>query len=162
MFRWSTEIDRWAEHLIRRRSDGQEPNPIRTQLDLYYLFAMIGIGRNDARPLDGAVKDIVKSYTDELFRSRYQITGLLVCADLLNSGVKLDKDRAKSSLVKILSTDSSVGLSSEGIELLNQYAHGGYLRAKESLGSKPTSSEDFLLWVHRFLKESCFSSDLWR
>jgi hypothetical protein len=58
MFRWSTEIDRWAEHLIRRRSDGQEPNPIRTQLDLYYLFAMVGIGRNEPRPLDGAVPPV--------------------------------------------------------------------------------------------------------
>ena len=162
MFRIHASAEKWAGNILKRPTS-ENNHPIKTQFDLYYLFLIVGLGTGKTYDTSKAdLKDLVRNVTEEFQEYKHLLAGLLLSAELTNSGHNLDKKKVQKKVVELLRADSSVYLSPIAIETMNSYALAGFEIIREKYNAPRTNVYDFLLWYYNEMLPQCFSSEEWQ
>jgi hypothetical protein len=154
-----SSAEKWAGNILKRSDN----NPIKTQFDLYYLFLIVGLGKGKTYDTSKSeLKDLVRNVTEDFQEYKHLLAGLLLSAELTNSGHNLDKKKVQKKVVELLRADSSVYLSQSAIDTMNSYALAGFEIVREKYTSPRTDVYDFLLWYYYEMLPECFSSKEWQ
>lgn len=150
---------------FRLRSDAQswfseisESAPFRTKFDVFYFCALAGLasGRSsDAAQVGAAATDLVEKFVEDYRSVSRLIIGLLVVAELRNSGIDIEeKAQVRTLFKRLVDPQSPNSLTDEGMKRLNAYASGGYEWLAEQRDMKPYSAEEFLLSYATLMEEA--------
>lgn len=162
MFKIHSSAEKWAGNILKRPNSDNN-HPIKTQFDLYYLFLIVGIGLGKTYDIGKAdLKDLVKNVTEDFQEYKHLLAGLLLSAELTNSGHNLDKKKIQKKVVELLRADSSVYLSQNAIDTMNSYALAGFEIVREKYTSPRTNVYEFLLWYYNEMLPECFISKEWQ
>lgn len=118
--------------------------------DFYYYCALIGMKKH--RISNEKMTEFHKTYTNTYQPLKYVITGLVVSSDLERTGESYTKDNISNKFKRLVDPSSELVLNNEGVELLNQFAEGGY---QYYIDRYPGTSEiyDFISNVYTILNE---------
>lgn len=114
--------------------------------DTYYICALLGL---EARKL-GAKEDLdsdrfIEHYPEDYKQQADFIAGLLIDAELDRKNIDvLSKVAVEREMILLLDPSNSIGLSSDGADLLNRYAAGGFTMIEQEM-TKPAKLEDLLV-----------------
>ncbi len=153
MFRMHKRAAAWTKGL--KPSSSQ---PIKTMLDFYYLFLLVGLAKNRREPFEG--KEFMKEWASDLREYKDMYVGLLLVMDFHNSGFEVNKETkeiVKNRLSEAIDSGSSTHLTNNAMELMNEYAYGGYLVIEEKIG-KQSSQVHFLNWYANEMLQDAFNS----
>lgn len=155
MFKLHSGAKRWGEKLVSK--DG----PIKTQFDIYYLSLIVGVGLGRTQKFDQAsISDITRSVTEPFIPYRYVLAGLLLVSELTNARLPLNKPLVKSKVTELLDSHRQTFLSDIAVELMNEYAYGGFEAMREQMPKVP-KIHDFLIWYYTVMIPECFTDDIW-
>ncbi|MFP4338202.1 MAG: hypothetical protein ACLFQP_09760 [Halothece sp.] len=126
-----------------------------TKFDRYYLCLMAGFAssrRNSTKFSDSEAKDFVEYFPAD-FKSRGRLlVGLLIDSELKYLGIDLeDRESVYKQVKRLVDPSSPSYLSSEGMRLMNQYAHGGFDFLCEEFSDRPRKIEVFVRKYFRCL-----------
>ena len=121
--------------------------------DMYYFCLLTGLGA-------GRITSVPDSETAELidsFPSDYSTQGRLIIALFLNrelkrQGVTLGERAAVNTCIRrLVDPNTPSRLSSDGLKIMNQYAHGGFelLSSSDWFADRPRTLNFFLSMFHR-------------
>ena len=102
------------------------------RLNFYWLCAQLGIAYDKRKELDGT--EMVDKFTKDLDPHSSMIKGLMLAGVWRYRQTK--KNEVQEQLIKLLSADNFTKISNEGIDLLDNFAAGGYLMIEENIPSK--------------------------
>lgn len=103
-----------------------------TKLNFYWLCAQLGIAYDERKNNEG--NDLTDKFTTDLDDHSSMIKGLLLAAIWRYREVK--KDDVQESFAKLLSADNNTKISSDGIDILDKFAAGGFNMIEEKIPSK--------------------------
>lgn len=117
-----------------------------THFDAYYHCLMCGLDQRrlgaEAEVGDEFVRDYVQAYQPHA----ELIAGLLIDAELARTQIDTNDVRSvEKRMIELLDPTSATRLSSEGMELLNRYAAGGFDVVSDAFASPPQSLDDFFI-----------------
>jgi hypothetical protein len=146
-FQLREDAERWFKDISHHYS---------TKFDRYYLCLMAGFAsgrRNTTIPSD-EVTDLVENFPGE-FKSRGKLlVGLLIHTELRHLGIDLeDREAVYKQVRRLVERDSTSYMSSEGVRLMNQYAHGGFDALCEYFSDRPRSIETFIRKYFRCISD---------
>jgi hypothetical protein len=140
-FRLRSDAEKWFSEI-----DGREPT--KTKFDLYYFCLMAGLTSGRSSDPAGAgvqAREIIDDWIQDYKPAQRLLIGLLVVAELRKGGINLqEKSAVRGVFKRLVSPNSSTGLTDEGMRCMNAYASGGYEYMAESRETKPASVEEFL------------------
>jgi len=145
MFKINRDASNWQANLLKSK-DG----PFKTQMDLYYLYFMTGIGLNldtNFPNMSSQMSDLTSSYPSAFSASiRYKIAGLFLYRDMLNNNLPIDnKEIIKKQIESKLSKeDGNTFLTPEAVNQMNIYAFNGFEYLKNKYTSAPSNEYIFL------------------
>jgi hypothetical protein len=158
MFKIHKDTKNWSKNILSAKG-----SPFETQLDLYYLFFIVGIGQCKSPNYDKEkVTDIIRNYTTPFQAYREVYAALLLVSEIENSGLEMNKELVSKKMENILSTYDSTILSDNSFELMNQYAFGGFELIREEWPKAPPNSHDFLKWYYDVMLQQCFTDKDWK
>ena len=115
--------------------------------DGYYASLLVGvlhtgIGKSESLETEA----FISGYPIDYKASREFIAALIVEAELRRVATKEYKQNDfEHAISKLLQVDAPTGLSSEGLELSNLYAAGGFAFLADKLRPKPSNAVNFFL-----------------
>lgn len=140
MFRLSDEARKWFGDLKK----GTEAGSLDTLWDEYYFCFLLGAKEREiGDPGEAEVfhDEVIEDYYDQL----NELLGLLITAEIERKGVPWEEEeRVRRVIMKLIDASDPSKLSEDGVELMNQYAHGGFEVLNEGL-PRPSSLDDFLM-----------------
>ena len=142
----------------------ENKNFIKSNWDSYYILLMVGLAQKRKRKLSTkkdesfveATSDFVKPFDAE----KEHIISLLLVREMQELGISINeknKDEVETRISSFLDTNNSSNLTPESVDLMNQYANGGYEVLSQLFPEKP---EDVNLFFVKFreLVDEGFSS----
>ena len=158
MFKIHKDAKNWGKNILSAKD-----TPFETQLDLYYLFFIVGVGQCRSPNYDkDKVVDIIKNYTTPFQAYREVYAALLLVSEIVNSGLDMNKELVSKKMGNILSSYDPTLLSDSSFELMNQYAFGGFELIREELPKAPPNPHDFLKWYNDVMLNNCFTDKDWK
>ena len=120
------------------------------QWDYFYYCALIGMRKQKIS--NDKLEEFHKSYTTTYQPLKSIIAGLVVSSDLKRTGEKYTRDNISKKFKQLVSPDSELILNSEGLDLLNKFADGGFKYFSDRFPNV-TDIFDFITKVHLILNE---------
>ena len=140
-FKLRPEVDEWFSRISRART-----SPLSTKFDSYYICLMMGLATGRAVQAPSAI-EFVGTFVNDYRPAQNIIIGMLVAAEANAQGVNLGDRIAIQRLLSLyVSPESSIGLTSDGFQRLNEYANGGFNEIASSYPEQPWIAADFLEW----------------
>ena len=160
MFRLRVDAEEWMRHVA-------PPNdPIDSKFDLYYLCLLVGLaGRRKSNPKTEGRKatDLVNYFIEDYKPSQFLIISLLIVAELGRLGINLDERKSvRKRITKLVKPNSQSGLTDYGMEMLNQYASGGFDLILSKRYTPPYNTEDLLRTILALTKELLNDNSYWK
>jgi hypothetical protein len=135
-----------------------------TDWDSYYLCFMIGIAANRRASATNNNSNVFLSRFIEPYNSAKSVfICLLTHADLIKMGDELkDREAVRQSIEKIIDPDAQTHLSEYAVDLMNEFAAGGYEHINETLPTQPAADPSyFILNWHEMLSSLIENNDSW-
>lgn len=155
MFKLNKDAKNWAETLTAKDS------PIRTQMDIYYLSLVVGIGKNQCPTFqENQVTEITRSYTEKFLPLKDLLAGVLLAAEITNFGLPAENKIIRKKVSELFNSTSPTSLSDNAINIMNRYAFGGFELMKRELTKAPPV-HDFLVWYNDEILSDCFPASAW-
>ncbi len=125
---------------------GREDSKLDTLFDGFYLCALIGLAQGRLNPSpDLETTAFIDNYPSDYTESGDYIAGLLIAAEIKRKQIpESDANAIEKLMTKLVESQSRTRLSSEGENLLCQYAARGIDVMYEKMAGH-TSLEEFLL-----------------
>jgi len=149
MWRFRKDAQQWFRHIVD--VDGW------SIFDMYYFCLVAGLASAQRKEL-GDRKTTPEflapgsGFIGDYKPSQRLITGLLIYAEIKRHGIKLkEKKDVQGKIKELLDPDSAAGLTDHGLDLLNEYASGGYDVIEGERGETPRTAAEFLRWYPEFL-----------
>jgi hypothetical protein len=117
---------------------------------------MLGLAGNRKSPISGKsdATEFQKTFVKAYIPVQKLIIGLLIHAELKHLGVDIsEKEEVHGILIGLVDTDSPTKLTEKGLNILNEYASGGYDILTEYFPTKPYSLEDFLRSYSKLIQQ---------
>ena len=157
MFKIHEDVKNWGKNILNAKD-----SPFETQLDIYYLCFIVGIGLcRSPNYKREHVEPIIRNYTEPLKAYREVYAALLLVSELRSSGLEMNKDLVSKKMNSILDTYDPTVLSDYAFDLMNQYAFGGFEAIREEMPKSPPNPHDFLKWYHDVMLPKCFTDETW-
>jgi hypothetical protein len=102
------------------------------KLNFYWLCAQLGIVYDKRKELDGV--ETTDKFTAKLDPHSSMIRGLILAGIWRYREVK--KNDVQDQLIKLLSADNFTKISSDGIDILDNFAAGGFQMIEKNIPSK--------------------------
>ena len=115
---------------LNEASDKEIQDSVR--LNFYWLCAQLGIAYDKRKQLDGT--EMVDKFTQKLEPHSSMIRGLMLAAIWRYRETK--KGEIQDQLIKLLAADNFTKISSDGIDLLDNFAAGGFQIIEDKIPSK--------------------------
>ena len=131
------------------------PSKEGTLWDQYYVCFILGIVGNKRGEVNQSNSDeIVRYIIQPYIKSKSAFLGLLTYAHLRQLGHKIDDRKlVRDSIDKIIDPNAQNSFSDYAINLMNEFAAGGFQFLKENIPDKPVSEQSyFYLDWHNLLK----------
>lgn len=146
-FQMHPDVAKWFSEIERP--------PVETKFEIFYYCLMAGFAARRAEQVPPGAVDFIDYYPGAFKTRGRLLVGLLLDAELKRRGIGLDEREAVNrNINSIVSPSSSVSLSTEGIRLMNQYAHGGWSALSEYFSDRPRTIETFVRTYARFIQDS--------
>lgn len=161
MFKLPDSSDRWAQALISKSNYLGQEAVIKTKFDVYYFFLMAGIANGTSLPLEKfSMSEFTKYVPEDFLKYRHVIAGLLLCAELVNKGIPLERESAQCMVLELFDERSSSLLSPRAMDTLNGYALKGSEIVMEEM-PQPPAQEVFLIWFASEMLPRLISQGAW-
>lgn len=129
-------------------SEISERPPFRTKFDIYYLCLVAGLASGRATELVGVAypaTDVYDKFVEDYRPASRLLIGLLVTAELGNSGIDVsEKAQVRALFKRLVDSESPNSLTELGMRRMNAYASGGYEYLAEQRDMKPYTAEEFI------------------
>ena len=159
MFRLRQDAEEWMSNIA-------SSHPISSKFDLFYLCLLVGFasGRmSDPREDGRNAPEFIRIFIEDYKPSQHLIIALLIIVELGRFGISLsEKESVRNCIRQLVKPDSQTGLTDEGINLLNQYASGGFDEIMSNIGnSKPYRTEIFLQNIVKITRKLLDDNEKW-
>ncbi len=151
-FKWTTEATKWFDSAFAS-GDG----PLREKFDRYYLCLILGLLHGRRSQLEGSPDTVIDYWIGNYKGTREQVLALLLCAAIEKHGLEWDDRADIQGLCGVLFSQSEqTGLTSEGMDLANQFAFGGYRLMTERYphDSAPQSQVELIQFVSKLIADA--------
>ena len=140
MFNLSIDAKEWFKHL-REQSPFKEGA---SSMDFYYLSLLVGFYSGKPKKLENG-EEFIKTWPNKYDPLKHKIVALFLDTELKRYSIDVkNKDEVKSHFKKYIVSNSSMVLSKDGMDALNDYSYSGYLKIRAEIGDQPKSSTTFL------------------
>jgi len=116
----------------------------RTMFDFYYLCLIAGMINNKRSTAKGS--EFIDQFTKDFIPRREEIIGLLISTEIERNNIDLNnRSRIERLMLALVQPDSASRLSSDGENLMNQYAENGFYKILEEIPEPPINLDTFLI-----------------
>ena len=124
--------------------DESKHGKFRVQFDFYYLCLIAGLLNETPSECKG--EKFVDEFPGIYIGQREQIIGLLIATQINRDKIDIEnRERIERLMLKLVKPDSPTRLSSDGENLMNQYAENGFRRIFEKIPTPPSNLDTFLV-----------------
>jgi len=142
-FRLASDAQKWFASAFA--DDG----PLRTEFDKYYLCLLIGLKKRRRDQLDSSAKDVIEYWISDYQGIRDLMLGLILNDELNDRGIKVEERNAVQATCKrIFTHDDRTQLTSDGMNVANSIAYGGFRTIEESFPGNISPRSQFELMTH--------------
>ena len=155
MFRLRRDCKHWFRHI-------QNQEGLKTQFDVFYVCALAGLSlERKSKTVSGDdTGDISQNFVPPYNDRRGLFLGLLLHGHLRNLGISLQEhSEVREACTQLFETEHPSGLSKYGIQLLNDYASGGFEVISSKYPDAPRTLQEFLKNFHTLLESSTAFAD---
>jgi hypothetical protein len=151
MFKLPIEAIDWAKGIAKKE-------PFMLGFDIFYLFFLAGLVSQEKKTLKDeeeniALRDIINSFPGEYNSSQRLIINLLLITEKNKKGIPDDdKNRLRLELLEKYINPENNSLTTDGFNLANSYAYGGYRILEEKM-PKPEDPAAFITSYLNILKK---------
>ncbi len=153
-FQQDREATAYAKEITGKHS------PLKDSFDFYYLCFLVGIIQGKTMEAKDA-REMIRTYPERYKSNRELYAALLIASKFKNTGIEMKKELVSKELYKILDDHDETHLTSESVNLMNQYAYAGFEIIREKLPKKPSDAPNFLLFYYNQILPECFKEDNW-
>ena len=115
-----------------------------TMFDFYYLCLIAGMINNKRSTAKGS--EFIDQFTKDFIPRREEIIGLLISTEIERNNIDLNnRSRIERLMLALVQPDSASRLSSDGENLMNQYAENGFYKILEEIPEPPINLDTFLI-----------------
>jgi hypothetical protein len=139
-FKMGNEARLWFQKL-------ETGNPVfQTMFDKYYLCLLLGLKVRSQSEVNG--DDFIDTFPKEYESSRFSILGVIISAEMKRQGLDFsDAGPLKRLVTKIIDPVSQSRLTSEGFNVANRYAAGGFEELRARVGAESYPDKANLLMI---------------
>jgi hypothetical protein len=155
-FRLRRDARAWFSYLEKEFGKGDAGVAEAPLFDMYYLCLMAGLAAGEPLPEVPAAEtsELVDNFPGEYRERGRLIIGFFLSRELRQLGIGLtERDALHGTISRLVNPHSPSRLSDEGMNRMNQYAHGGFDVLSARFDDKPRHLETFVPLYVELIRE---------